>query len=59
MAEIVVDQILWTDSAKLCFHKIVKYLKDNWTEREIERFVKGTTEVLPTLQCSLKCAVLP
>ena len=49
MAEIIVDRILWTDSAKLSFNKIVKYLKDNWTEREIEKFVKRTNKVLSTL----------
>lgn len=50
MAEIMVDEILWTDSAKLSFSKIVQYLKDNWSEREIEKFVKRTSGVLLTLQ---------
>lgn len=50
MAEIIVDRILWTDSAKLSFNKIVKYLKKTWSDREIVKFVKRTTEVLSTLQ---------
>ncbi len=51
MAEEIVKQILWTDDAKLSFDKIVEYLKKNWSEREIERFVKRTGEVLSTLKC--------
>lgn len=51
MAEIIVEEILWTDNAKLSFNKIVQYLKEYWTEKEIEKFVQRTSEVLSTLQC--------
>ena len=50
MAEIIVEKILWTDSAKLSFNQIVEYLKENWTEKEIEKFIKRTIEVLSTLE---------
>jgi plasmid stabilization system protein ParE len=50
MGEIIVAEILWADSAKLSFNKIVEYLKENWTEREIEKFINRTNEVLSTLK---------
>jgi len=50
MAEIIVEEIHWTDSAKSSFDKIVEYLKLNWTEREVEKFVKRTEEVLSALR---------
>ena len=50
MAEIIIEEIQWTESAKLSFSKIVAYLKENWTEREIAKFVKRTDEVLSTLK---------
>ncbi len=46
----MVDEILWSDSAKLSLSKIIKYLKDNWTDMETEKFVKRTSEVLSTLK---------
>ncbi len=46
MDEIIKEEILWTDSGKLSFNKIIEYLKENWTERETEVFVKRTAEVL-------------
>jgi plasmid stabilization system protein ParE len=50
MAEEVVDNILWTDSAKFSFNKIVSYLQDNWSEKEVEKFVNKTAEMLATLK---------
>ncbi len=50
MVEIIVEEIRWTDSARSSFDKIVEYLKQNWTEREIEKFIKRTSEVLSTLK---------
>ncbi len=50
MAEIIVAEILWADSAKLSFNKIVEYLRENWSEKEIEKFVKRTAEVLSALK---------
>ncbi|MEO6732393.1 MAG: hypothetical protein ABIN01_14340 [Ferruginibacter sp.] len=48
MAEIIADEILWTDRSKLSFNKTIQYLKEFWTEKEIEKFVKRTAEVLST-----------
>jgi plasmid stabilization system protein ParE len=50
MAEEVIREILWTDSGKISFNKIVEYLREMWTEREVERFVNRTSEMLATLK---------
>lgn len=50
MAEEIVDEILWTDSAKLSFNKIVSYLQDTWTDKEVEKFISRTVEMLATLK---------
>ncbi len=50
MAEEIVKEILWTDSAKISFGKIVDYLCREWTEREAEKFVNRTAEMLSTLK---------
>lgn len=50
MAEEIVLDIFWTDSAKTSFGKIVDYLRQEWTEREVEKFVSRTAEMLSTLK---------
>ncbi len=50
MAEEIVQEIFWTNSAKISFNKIVDYIKRKWTEREAERFVNRTEEMLSTLK---------
>ena len=50
MAEEIVCDILWTDSAKISFRKIVEYLRMEWTEREVEKFVTRTEDMLSTLK---------
>lgn len=50
MAEEVVREIVWTDSAKITFNNIVEYLRREWTEREVEKFVNSTKEMLATLK---------
>ncbi len=50
MAEVIIDEILWTNRAKLSFNKIVKYLLDNWSEKEVSKFVGRTNEFLSALQ---------
>lgn len=50
MVEIKVDEILWTDEAKLSFDKIIAYLKANWSEKEIKQFLNRTNDVLATLK---------
>ena len=50
MAEEIELEILWTDSAKISFSKIVDYLLKAWTDREVEKFVNRTEEFLSTLK---------
>lgn len=50
MAEEIVQQIRWTDSAKISFSNIVDYLRQAWTEQEVEKFVNRTAEMLSTLK---------
>jgi len=48
--EIVVEEILWTDSAKITFHKIIEYLRRTWTEKEAEAFVNRVNELLTNIK---------
>ena len=50
MAEEIELDILWTDSAKISFSKIVDYLQKEWTQLEVEKFVTRTDEWLSTLK---------
>jgi plasmid stabilization system protein ParE len=51
VAEEIVQKILWTSTAKSTFNHIVKYLQENWTEREVGKLVTQTTEMLATQKC--------
>lgn len=46
MAEEVIKEIIWTDTAKLTFDNIVEYLRKEWTEREVQKFIAATTKML-------------
>jgi plasmid stabilization system protein ParE len=50
MAQEVILEILWADSAKRTFNNIVEYLQREWTEREAHKFINGTVEMLSTLK---------
>ena len=50
MAEEIIRERLWTDTAKFTFNKIVEYLRDAWSEREVENFVNRTTEFFSVLK---------
>jgi plasmid stabilization system protein ParE len=50
MAEEVVGEILWTDSAKKSFGKIIEYLQTEWTEKEVGKFVIQTVDLLSNLK---------
>ncbi len=50
MAEEIVREIYWTDSAKTTFNNIAEYLRREWTESAAEKFMNRTTEVLTTLK---------
>jgi plasmid stabilization system protein ParE len=46
----VVEEIRWTDSAKIMFHKIIEWLRQEWTEREVDKFIQRTEDMLATLK---------
>jgi plasmid stabilization system protein ParE len=46
----VVEVILWTDSAKITFHKITEWLRQACTEKEMNKFIQLTEEMLATLK---------
>lgn len=46
----VVKEILWTDIAKTSFRNITEYLRVEWSEREVEKFLMRTNETLITLK---------
>lgn len=50
MADEVIGEILWTDSAKHTFNKIVEYLREEWTEKEAQKFIDAATKMLSTLK---------
>ena len=50
MAEEIIEEVLWTDSAKKTFNSIVEYLKKEWSDREVEKFVNRTFDFLSTIQ---------
>ena len=50
MVEEVVKEILWTDKARLTFNNNVDYLRSEWTEKEVEKFIANTTKMLSTLK---------
>ena len=50
MDEAIIIEIVWTDSAKVTFDKIVEYLYKEWTEKEVEKFISRVTKMLETLK---------
>ena len=50
MAEEVVGEILWTHTAKTSFNKIIEYLQNEWTEKEVGKFVNQTVDLLSNLK---------
>ena len=46
----IIEEIIWSDSAKISFEQIINYLKKNWTKKEIDTFLNRTEEVLSTLK---------
>lgn len=46
----VVAEIFWTASAKNTFHKIIEWLSKEWTEREVDKFIQRTEDMLATLK---------
>jgi len=50
MAEEVVLQVAWANSAKTSFNHIVEYLQSEWTEKETTKFINRTAEMIATLK---------
>jgi plasmid stabilization system protein ParE len=50
MAEEVIGEILWTSTAKTTFNNIVEHLRKHWTEKEIEKLVDNTTELIANIR---------
>ena len=38
--------IIWSPVAKITYFKVLEYLDENWTVRELEAFIKRTEEVI-------------
>ncbi len=46
MSEVVIREVLWTNLARRSFHNIIEYLRQEWSEREVENFLNRTDEML-------------
>ncbi|PZR29789.1 MAG: hypothetical protein DI535_01415 [Citrobacter freundii] len=49
MAEEVIE-VFWTESAKSTFDQIIKYLQREWSDKEVEKFVGRTFELIRMLR---------
>lgn len=50
MVEEVVQHIFWTATAKKSFNNIIIYLQKEWSEKEVQKFVTRTSEMLSVLK---------
>jgi plasmid stabilization system protein ParE len=50
MVEEIVKEVLWTDAGKDSFNAIIEYLDREWTEKEIEKFIWQTNQMLSKLK---------
>ncbi len=39
-------EVIWTPQAEVTFYKVIEYLQDKWTDREVEYFVNATDKVI-------------
>ena len=39
-------EVRWTPEAIETFNRVIEYLLSDWTEREVENFVKATDDVI-------------
>ena len=42
-------EIIWTPRAEKTFEKIINYLEKNWNEKEIEKFIELTNNIIQTI----------
>jgi plasmid stabilization system protein ParE len=45
-----ISKVLWTEEANKNLSNIIKYLEDNWTKREIEKFLKKLNKQISIIQ---------
>ncbi len=50
MNEVVIQEVLWTNLAKRSFDNIINYLRQEWSEREVENFLNRTDKMLIALK---------
>lgn len=50
MAEKIIKEVFWTESAKNSFSKMISYLEATWTEKEIKRFIDRTNEIIDLIE---------
>jgi plasmid stabilization system protein ParE len=50
MGKEVIEEILWTESARRTFNNTIEYLRKEWTEREVQKFIDVTAEMISSLK---------
>lgn len=50
MIPVLAENVYWTDEATVSFQRIIKWLKENWSEKEIIKLVQRTEKLITTLQ---------
>ena len=50
MAEQAIAVVLWTESAKKSFQRIVKYLQQEWNDKEVSNFINRTQDMIELLK---------
>lgn len=46
MGEEVIEEVLWTQSAKRTFNNIIEYLRQQWSEKEAQKFIDVTNKMI-------------
>ncbi|MEO6357294.1 MAG: hypothetical protein ABIU77_25250 [Ferruginibacter sp.] len=50
MTEEVVDAILWTNSATTSFQNIINWLRQEWSDKEVDKFIHRTEAMIFVLR---------
>ena len=54
----MVKEIIWSEKADASFGNIINYLLNNFTEKEVSRFVLKTNDKINFIKSNLKCILL-
>lgn len=46
-------EVVWSDSAKKSFDRVIAYLEKDWTDREVAGFVQRTFNVISLIQSGI------